>query len=179
MQAICKGAPVREEVGGKYKYGGVWGQLRKVMRRIHPKTGEVMQEHCNQDGSPWGPGLKLYANLKDPEKPEPRQGGFYKYVPEPKPVLAPVADGVVQAAVEARRQRFLDKVASRIVVANPSGLSPPTLALPLQEIGTYRKALAKGDEARQLRNRIRSPRVDLKWRSTGKNGGESRGKSNL
>ena len=47
MQTIFKGAPVREEVDGKYKYGGMWGQLRKLMRRIHPRTGEAMQEHCN------------------------------------------------------------------------------------------------------------------------------------
>ena len=65
-----------------------------------------MQEHCNPDGSPWGPGLKLYANLKVPEKPEPPQEGFYRYVPETKPVLTPFVDGVVQVAVEARRQRI-------------------------------------------------------------------------
>ena len=64
MQAVCKGAPERGT-----QYGGMWGQLRKLMRRIHPKTGENMQEHCNHDGSPWGPGLKPYANLKVPEKP--------------------------------------------------------------------------------------------------------------
>ena len=75
VQTVCKGAPVREEVAGKYKYGGMWGQLRKLMRRINPKTGEAMQEHCNQDGSPWGPGLKLYANLKPPEVPEPPPEG--------------------------------------------------------------------------------------------------------
>ena len=51
MQTICKGAPVREEENGKYKYGGMWGQLRKLMRRIHPKTGEVMEEHRHSDGS--------------------------------------------------------------------------------------------------------------------------------
>ena len=54
MQTVCKGAPVREEVDGKYKYGDTWGKLRKLIRRTHPKTGEAMQEHCNQDGSLWG-----------------------------------------------------------------------------------------------------------------------------
>ena len=56
MQALCKGAPIRDEVEGKYKYGGMWGRLRKLMRRIHPKTGEAMEEHRNQDGSLWGQG---------------------------------------------------------------------------------------------------------------------------
>ena len=57
VQAVCKAAPVRNEAGGKYKCGGMWRQLRKLMRRIHPKTAEVMKEHRNQDGSLWGRGL--------------------------------------------------------------------------------------------------------------------------
>ena len=63
MQALCKGAPIKEEVDGKYS---MWGQLRKLMGRIHPKIGEAMEEHRNQDGSLWGPGLKLYSNLRPP-----------------------------------------------------------------------------------------------------------------
>lgn len=50
-------------------YGGMCGQLRKLMRKIHPETGELMQEHCNTDGSPWGPGMNLYANLQTVENP--------------------------------------------------------------------------------------------------------------
>ena len=91
MQIVCKGAPAREEVDGKYKYGGMWGQLRKLMRRIHPKTGGAMQEHHNPDGSLWGPGLKLYSNLKPPAVPQPPPEGFYMHVPEPKPALTKVA----------------------------------------------------------------------------------------
>ena len=55
MQYVCKGAPKREEEEGKFKYGGMWGQLRKLMRRVHPKTGGIMEEHRNKDGSLWGP----------------------------------------------------------------------------------------------------------------------------
>ena len=80
------------------------GQLRKLMRRIHPKTGEAMEEHRNQDGSLWGPGLKLYSNLRPPSETQPPPEGFYIYVPEPIPALAQVA----QAAVEARRKRILE-----------------------------------------------------------------------
>ena len=32
MKGLCKGAPKREEEGGKQRYGGMWGQLRKLMR---------------------------------------------------------------------------------------------------------------------------------------------------
>ena len=59
MKGVCKGAPKREEEDGKHKYGGMWGQLRKLMRRVHRKTGHTMEEHRNQDGTLWGPGLKL------------------------------------------------------------------------------------------------------------------------
>ena len=84
-----------------------------------------------------GPGLKLYANLEPPEVPQPPPEGFYKYVAEPKPVLTPVAHGVVQTAVEARRKRILDKEASRVGVATTScssnsvNSSSETLLIPL------------------------------------------------
>ena len=38
MQTLCNGAPQR----GTH-YGGMWGQLRKLMRIVHPETGEHMQ----------------------------------------------------------------------------------------------------------------------------------------
>ena len=88
VQDGCKEAPKREEEDGKYKYGGMWGQLRKLMRRVHPKTGEVMEEHRNKDGSLWEPSLRLYSNLKPPTNPQPPFEGFYTYVFEPKTVLA-------------------------------------------------------------------------------------------
>lgn len=87
------------------------------MRRVHPKTGEVMEEHRNQDGSLWGPGLKLYSNLRPPAEPQTMPEGFYVYVPEPKPALVQVASGVVQAAVEARRKRILEKEKSSAATA--------------------------------------------------------------
>ena len=109
MEGVCKGAPKREEEDGKPKYGGMWGQLRKLMRRIHPKTGETMEEHRNRDGSLWGPGLKPYSNLKPLTNPQPMPEGYYEYVPQPKPEPIKVAPGVTQAAVEARRKGFLKK----------------------------------------------------------------------
>ena len=87
------------------------------MRRVHPKTGEIMEEHRNKDGSLWGPSLKLYSNLKPPTNLQPPPEGFYTYVPEPKPVMVPVAQGVVQAAVEARKKRILEKESGRAVAA--------------------------------------------------------------
>ena len=80
MQTVCNGAPQKGT-----RYGGMWGQLRRLMRRVHPRPGEVMQEHCNTDGSPWEPGMKLYANLKTIENPETPPKGFYRYVPEVRP----------------------------------------------------------------------------------------------
>ena len=71
------------------------------MRGVHPNTGETMEEHRNQEGSPWGPGLKLYSNLRPPTVPQPMPEGFYEYIPEPKPELMQVDTGVVRAAVEA------------------------------------------------------------------------------
>ena len=58
-----------------------------------------------------------YSNLKPPTDPQPPPEGFYTYVPEPKPVLAQVAQGVVQAAVEARRKRILEKEMSKAPMA--------------------------------------------------------------
>ena len=87
------------------------------MTRIHPKTGEIMEEHRNKDGSLWGPSLKLYSNLKPPTDLQPPPEGFYTYVPEPKPVMVPVAQGVVQAVVEARKRRILEKESGRTVAA--------------------------------------------------------------
>lgn len=72
-----------------------------------------MEEHHDQQGSPWGPGLKLYSNLRPPTDPQPMPEGFYEYIPEPKPELMKVAPGVVQAAVEARRKRILEKEKSK------------------------------------------------------------------
>ena len=97
------------------------GQLRKLIRRVHPKTGEAMEEHRNQDGSLWGPGLKLYSILRPHSGRQPPTEGFYIYVPEPKPVLAQVAQGVVQAAVEARRKRILEKEMSKAPTATTRG----------------------------------------------------------
>ena len=72
-----------------------------------------MQELCNLDGSLWGPGLKLYSNLKAPESPELPQEGFYQYVPVLRQPPIPTAEGLFQAAVEARRQRILEKKCGR------------------------------------------------------------------
>ena len=85
----------------------MWDQLRKLMRRAHPKTGKAMEEH--RRWPPLGPGPKLYSNLRSLTDPQPMPEGFYEYMPGPKPILAPVASGVVQAAVEARRKRILEK----------------------------------------------------------------------
>ena len=98
MKGVCKGAPKREEEGGKQRYGGMWGQLRKLMRRVHPKTGQTMEEHLNKDSSHWGASLRLYSNFKPPLDPQPMPESFYVYVPEPKRILTHVAAGAVQAA---------------------------------------------------------------------------------
>ena len=76
-----------------------------------------MEEHRNKDGSLWGPSLKLYSNLKPLTNPQPPPEGFHTYVPEPKPVMVPVAQGVAQAAVEARRKRILEKEISKAAAA--------------------------------------------------------------
>ena len=47
MGAVCKGAPTRGR-----SYGGMLGQLHKLMRGCHPKTGEMMDSHTNPDGPP-------------------------------------------------------------------------------------------------------------------------------
>ena len=79
------------------------------MRRVHPKTGQTMEEHRCQDGSLWGLGLKLYSNLRPNTDPSPMPEGYYEYVPQPKPEIIKVPPGVTQAAVEARRKRILEK----------------------------------------------------------------------
>lgn len=109
MKGVCKGAPKREEDNGKAKYGGMWAQLRKLMRRVHPKTGETMDEHRCQDGSLWGTGLKLYSNFKPLADPQPMPEGFYEYAPQPKPELIKVASGVTPTAREAMRKRIREK----------------------------------------------------------------------
>ena len=94
---------------GKPKYGGMWGQLRKLMRKVHPETGETMEEHRSHDGSLWGLGLKQYPNLKPLTNLQPTTEGYYEYVPQPKPEPIKVAPGVTQAAVEARRRKILEE----------------------------------------------------------------------
>ena len=148
MQSTCEGAPTRG-----IHYGGMWGQLRKLMRRVHPKTGEIMQEHTNADGSPWAPGLKMYANLRPLNQDEQPDKGFYVYTPEVRSAPIPTAEGVVQAATAARWKRILDKVVKSSVTDNPSGESVSQPALPGQ--GTAALSTAIGDIPTQNGDRVK------------------------
>ena len=67
MSTVCIGAPQKEG-----HCGGKWGQLRKLKRRAHPETNERMDERCNPDGSPWGPGMGAYSRLAGDEPPPRR-----------------------------------------------------------------------------------------------------------
>ena len=58
MADLCNGKPDKHDDGG-----GMWGQRNKLYRRCHPKTGGLMQEHRNADGTPWVPSGGGYAVL--------------------------------------------------------------------------------------------------------------------
>ena len=58
MAKLCNGAPKKSHDGG-----GMWGQMRKLLRRCHPKTLQLMQEHRNADGSLWVPSGGTYERL--------------------------------------------------------------------------------------------------------------------
>ena len=57
--------------------------------------------------------MKLYANLKAPEIPEPPQKGFCRYDSEAMPTPIPTVEGGVQAPIEARRRQIQDKEGDR------------------------------------------------------------------
>lgn len=65
-----------------------------------------------------GPGLKLYSNLKAPVNVEAVQEGFYLYAHVVRPPPTPTAERLVQAAVEARRQRIMEKEAMKTIEAS-------------------------------------------------------------
>ena len=66
----------------------MWGQLKKLIRRSHPKTLRLMQEHRNADGTLWVPSGGTYERLEQrsaaakAEKAHVVPEGFYPYVPE-------------------------------------------------------------------------------------------------
>ena len=91
MAGPCKGVPRRGE-----HYGGAWGQLRKLMRGCHPRTGEALPTPTQEDGTPWQPS-GVYARRDGQAETESLESeffggyvteGFVPYVPAPPRPLA-------------------------------------------------------------------------------------------
>ena len=97
-------------------YGDMWGQLRRLMRRCHPKTGELMQPHCNSDGTVWMRGSGIYTNLPssrtggdDDADPPVLPEGFYRYEPEAFPNPVPCGGRPIVELSKERRQKIVIK----------------------------------------------------------------------
>ena len=66
----------------------MWGKRNKLLRRCHPKTGQLVQEHRNDDGSLWIPSDGTYAAMEMRRRLVEAGGqhvgpeGFAPYVPE-------------------------------------------------------------------------------------------------
>ena len=57
MLTPCKGAPSKEA-----HYGGAWGQLQKLRKGRHPKTGELLPDAVREDGTAVRP-TGIYSRL--------------------------------------------------------------------------------------------------------------------
>ena len=58
LKCRCEGKPKR----GK-GYGGAWGQHRKLLNGVHPRTGEALPPPMRLDGTASEPGVGKYLNL--------------------------------------------------------------------------------------------------------------------
>jgi hypothetical protein len=82
LSAFCTGIPRRGT-----DYGGMWGQRRKLLQGIHPKSGKPMPMPRNGDGTLWqGAGDEgardyLQGRASSSGKRE-RDDGFYWYEPD-------------------------------------------------------------------------------------------------
>ena len=106
------------------------GQFRELMRRCHPKTNAVMEQHCKPDDTLWKPGMGVYANLRpsgmhvggDPCGPAtcpPPPYGFYRHVSEMRPAALPANAKPAHVLRFELKQRIRDKEATRSVAASP------------------------------------------------------------
>ena len=104
LRGECKGRP---KFNGSY--GGAWGQHKKLIGGIHPRTNEMLPPPKRLDGSLWQPGVGKYLNLKATEV-EIVDAKFYSYVPVPDRVSAPQARKVSIQQLTAER---LERVRKR------------------------------------------------------------------
>ena len=108
---MCNGIPQRDK-----GYGGMWGQRLKLLKRVHPKTGMLLPEHRNLDGSLWG-GLGSYQadmqGLHGPELEATRDDGFYRYVPEELPITRSNGSGTNRICFSELLSRVRMREASR------------------------------------------------------------------
>ena len=123
MATPCKGAPKR----GKH-YGGAWGQLQKLLRGRHPRTGVALQSPTLEDGTPWQPtGVYARRDGHDETFREDFFGGlvsdgFVPYIPAPPPPPPRPREG--KTAKEKMAERLLRvraKEAASVVVAAVQG----------------------------------------------------------
>lgn len=79
----CKGPPIRAALS----YGGAWGQLRKLHRGVHPRTGCTMPPTIDEQGRPFTPTSftqGIYANTPASRQAAAFAGGM---PPTPQPQL--------------------------------------------------------------------------------------------
>ena len=78
LSALCTGIPVRCS-----NYGGMWGQRRKLLNGVHPKTNMPLPMARNLDGTLWmGMGGHSEVQGEDAATDDRvRDDGFYTYVP--------------------------------------------------------------------------------------------------
>ena len=78
LSALCTGIPKRGA-----SYGVMWGQRRKLLQGIHPKTGVPLPVTRNIDDTVWeGVGdANCYLQGEASDDERVRDDGFYRYVP--------------------------------------------------------------------------------------------------
>ena len=79
LSAFCRGIPKRGA-----SYGGMWGQRRKLLQGIHPKTGLPLPVTRNMDGTVLegvGESHRQTPGVDASDVERVRDDGFYQYVP--------------------------------------------------------------------------------------------------
>ena len=100
---ICNGPPVKER-----HWGGMRGQLNKLLLGKHLKTGELLPQAQNADGSVWKRGSGAYGRLTSASKEvqPPALQGFIRY----EPAIATVARPKVGVPASVNMQERLERI---------------------------------------------------------------------